>query len=223
MLLLQEFDVEITDKKGAKNAIADHLSRRVFERANSADDSCITMERPKLSKKDWKAMPSTIFGMILTYGGCAMIKSRVGAFQNPRSSQSSTFVTQRLKAAIMDQCGQPEKSLTVGYTSPPYIETHTSLSQPANSAKKLEFGVPKALINDQGSHFCNRAMAMLLEKYGVVIELLPLIILKPTTKLKSSIWKLKSYYRRWRIRAKTIGAASWRMLCGCIEQLTRLH
>ncbi|RDY05726.1 gag-pol, partial [Mucuna pruriens] len=30
------------------------------------------------------------------------------------------------------------------------------------------FGVPKALINDQGSHFCNKAMSSLLEKYGVV-------------------------------------------------------
>ncbi|RDX79905.1 Gag-Pol polyprotein, partial [Mucuna pruriens] len=30
------------------------------------------------------------------------------------------------------------------------------------------FGVPKALINDQGSHFCNRAMSSLLHKYGVV-------------------------------------------------------
>ncbi|RDY00166.1 Gag-Pol polyprotein, partial [Mucuna pruriens] len=30
------------------------------------------------------------------------------------------------------------------------------------------FGVPKALISDQGSHFCNRAMSSLLEKYGVV-------------------------------------------------------
>ncbi|RDY03456.1 Pro-Pol polyprotein, partial [Mucuna pruriens] len=30
------------------------------------------------------------------------------------------------------------------------------------------FGVPKALISDQGSHFYNCAMAMLLEKYGVV-------------------------------------------------------
>ncbi|RDX80565.1 hypothetical protein CR513_38874, partial [Mucuna pruriens] len=29
------------------------------------------------------------------------------------------------------------------------------------------FGVPKALISDQGSHFCNRAMSSLLEKYGV--------------------------------------------------------
>ncbi|RDX80884.1 hypothetical protein CR513_38497, partial [Mucuna pruriens] len=33
---------------------------------------------------------------------------------------------------------------------------------------KLWFGVPKVLINDQGSYFCNRAMAMLLKKYEVV-------------------------------------------------------
>ncbi|RDY14549.1 gag-pol, partial [Mucuna pruriens] len=30
------------------------------------------------------------------------------------------------------------------------------------------FGVPKALISDQGSHFCNRAMSALLHKYWVV-------------------------------------------------------
>ncbi|RDY10507.1 hypothetical protein CR513_04965, partial [Mucuna pruriens] len=31
----------------------------------------------------------------------------------------------------------------------------------------LRFGVPKGLISDQGSHFCNRAIASLLPKYGV--------------------------------------------------------
>ncbi|RDY05560.1 gag-pol, partial [Mucuna pruriens] len=30
------------------------------------------------------------------------------------------------------------------------------------------FCVPKALISDQGSHFCNRTMSFLLHKYGVV-------------------------------------------------------
>ncbi|RDY14354.1 gag-pol, partial [Mucuna pruriens] len=30
------------------------------------------------------------------------------------------------------------------------------------------FGVPKALISDQGSHFCNRVISALLHKYGVV-------------------------------------------------------
>ncbi|RDX82892.1 pol, partial [Mucuna pruriens] len=33
-----------------------------------------------------------------------------------------------------------------------------------------KFGVPKALSNDKGSHFCNRAMATLLEKYGVELD-----------------------------------------------------
>ncbi|RDX99882.1 putative protein K02A2.6, partial [Mucuna pruriens] len=31
-----------------------------------------------------------------------------------------------------------------------------------------KFGVLKAMISDQGSHFCNHTMATLLEKYGVV-------------------------------------------------------
>ncbi|RDY13036.1 hypothetical protein CR513_02095, partial [Mucuna pruriens] len=85
---------------------------------------------------------------------------------------------------------------------------------------KLLFGVSKALISDQRSHFCNRTMAMLLEKYGV----LPLrITLKPIAKWKSLIGKSRSYYRRWQTRARTIGAVSSRMLCECIEQLTRLR
>ncbi|RDY03887.1 Gag-Pol polyprotein, partial [Mucuna pruriens] len=37
-----------------------------------------------------------------------------------------------------------------------------------NSNIFCRFGVPKALISDQGNHFCNRAMSSLLHKYGVV-------------------------------------------------------
>ncbi|RDX98285.1 gag-pol, partial [Mucuna pruriens] len=31
-----------------------------------------------------------------------------------------------------------------------------------------QFGMPKGLISDQGSHFCTRAMSSLLHKYGVM-------------------------------------------------------
>ncbi|RDX86911.1 hypothetical protein CR513_31692, partial [Mucuna pruriens] len=100
------------------------------------------------------------------------------------SNRSSTSITQRLKEAIMDQCKWPEKSLIVGYIGPPYIETHIiSKSQSSLKPEELNapiayivlrnfqhlgFGVPKVLINDQGIHFYNHAMAKLLEKYGVV-------------------------------------------------------
>ena len=30
------------------------------------------------------------------------------------------------------------------------------------------FGIPRAIISDQGSHFCNRSMGALLRKYGVL-------------------------------------------------------
>ena len=30
------------------------------------------------------------------------------------------------------------------------------------------FGVPRAKVSDQGTHFCNRSMYALLKKYGVV-------------------------------------------------------
>ncbi|RDX62794.1 Pro-Pol polyprotein, partial [Mucuna pruriens] len=64
--------------------------------------------------------------------------------------------------------------LTVDYVSR-WVEARATK---ANDAKTIvEFmksnifyrlGVPKALISDQGCHFCNYAMATLLKKYGVV-------------------------------------------------------
>jgi len=31
-----------------------------------------------------------------------------------------------------------------------------------------KFGIPKAIINDQGTHFCNRLLDALFRKYGVI-------------------------------------------------------
>ncbi|RDX80776.1 Pro-Pol polyprotein, partial [Mucuna pruriens] len=83
--------------------------------------------------------------------------------------------------------------------------------------KFLMFGVPKALISDQGSHFYNRAMATLLEKYGVVHRVATTYHPRPTAKLKCLRRKSKSCCKRWRIPVKMIGADSWRMFCGRIE------
>ncbi|RDY11025.1 hypothetical protein CR513_04374, partial [Mucuna pruriens] len=70
--------------------------------------------------------------------------------------------------------------------------------------------VSKVLINDQGIHFCNRVMATLLEKYGVVHRVV-------------TAYHPQSCYKRWRILTRMIGADSWRTLCGHIGQHTRLR
>ncbi|XP_042387631.1 uncharacterized protein LOC121979712 [Zingiber officinale] len=84
MLLLQEFDVEIRDRSGKENLVADHLSRIEGDLDHSA----------------------------------------------------------------IDDDFRDEQLLQLQGESP-------------------WFGVPKAIISDQGSHFCNRYMKALLHKYGV--------------------------------------------------------
>ncbi|KAM2262418.1 hypothetical protein ACFXTI_043877 [Malus domestica] len=84
MLLLQEFDIEIRDKKGSENVVADHLSRLLHE-------------------EEVVSIPETF----------------------------------------------PDEQLMSIEVSMPW------------------FGMPRVLISDGGSHFCNRTIEALLKKYGV--------------------------------------------------------
>ncbi|RDX92466.1 pol, partial [Mucuna pruriens] len=58
--------------------------------------------------------------------------------------------------------------LAVDYVSKWVEAKATKINDAKTVVEFVKFGVPKVLISDQGSHFCNRAMATLLEKYGVV-------------------------------------------------------
>ncbi|RDX71973.1 hypothetical protein CR513_48605, partial [Mucuna pruriens] len=86
----------------------------------------------------------------------------------------------------MGHTGHLGRYWIVGFISLPFLRMLIKSLPPASSAKELEwpllagmrcpnnllffvrFGVPKALISDQVSHFCNKAMSTLLEKFGVV-------------------------------------------------------
>ncbi|RDY14444.1 Retrovirus-related Pol polyprotein from transposon 17.6, partial [Mucuna pruriens] len=114
MLLFQEFDVEIRDKKGVENAVADHLSRLKREvnslsiRDESLDEHILQLEHVSPWYVD-------ICNFLLTStflkGASRAYRERLeSAFQIPRSNQSFTFVIQHLEAAIMDRVRQPGKS-----------------------------------------------------------------------------------------------------------------
>ncbi|CAN6685950.1 unnamed protein product [Malus baccata var. baccata] len=152
MLLLQEFDLEIRDKKGSENVMADHLSRLVHEEnvvpipETFPDEQLMSIEvRPK------DQMPqSPIFNVeIFDVWGIDFM----GPFP---SSHGFVYIL-----------------LAVDYVSK-WVEaraTRTNDSKMVADFVKTNifarFGMPRVLISDGGSHFCNRTIEALLKIYGV--------------------------------------------------------
>ncbi|GJS32619.1 reverse transcriptase domain-containing protein [Tanacetum coccineum] len=105
-----------------------------------------------------------------------------------------------------------------------------------NFLKKLfsRFGIPKALISDRGTHFCNRQMEKILKKYGVHHRIATTYhpqtsgqventnralkrILEKTVKDNPSVWSRKLDDALWAFRTayKTpIGTTPYRLLYG---------
>ncbi|RDY14621.1 Retrovirus-related Pol polyprotein from transposon 17.6, partial [Mucuna pruriens] len=77
MLLLQEFNIEMRDKKGVENSVANHLSR--IERESHLS---FHQRHPSYTRRDFKAMPSTTYGMILNFRDSTMIKSFAGKLRS---------------------------------------------------------------------------------------------------------------------------------------------
>ncbi|RDX81728.1 gag-pol, partial [Mucuna pruriens] len=57
-----------------------------------------------------------------------------------------------------------------------------------------QFGVPKALISDQGNHFCNKAMSSLLHKYGVVHRIAKAYHPQTNGQAKDALWAHRTVY-----------------------------
>ncbi|RDY09183.1 hypothetical protein CR513_06488, partial [Mucuna pruriens] len=81
-------------------------------------------------------MPNITFGMIPTFGDCAVTKLSASVFLMPRSIRSSSSATQYLEAATMDQLRLSGKCYTVAFIGPPSLETPTSSSPLVKDARK---------------------------------------------------------------------------------------
>ncbi|XP_073138216.1 uncharacterized protein [Henckelia pumila] len=118
IILLQEFDFEIKDRKGTENLVADHLCRLVKEE-ESMPISEFFLDEPLFQVK----------GMVPWY---VDIVNYLWVEAKPTRTNDSQVVVGFLKSNIFSR-----------------------------------FGIPRALIIDQGTHFCNRTVEALLKKYGV--------------------------------------------------------
>ncbi|GJV90168.1 reverse transcriptase domain-containing protein [Tanacetum coccineum] len=153
-----EFDIEIKDKKGAENVVADHLSR--IENDETNDDNEVDEVHPlvrlyeacqktrNISKRDEMPLNSIQVCKIFDIWGIDFM----GAFSK---SYNSEYIL-----------------VAVDYVS----KWAEAQALPTNDArvvisflKKLfcRFGIPKALISDRDTHFCNKIMEKIMKRYRV--------------------------------------------------------
>ncbi|CAN6723541.1 unnamed protein product [Malus baccata var. baccata] len=147
MLLLQEFDIEIRDKKGVENVVADHLSRIVHEEASPISETF--PDEQLMSIQDQMPQNPILSVEIFDVWGIDFM----GPFP---SSHGFLYIL-----------------LAVDYVSK-WVEakaTRTNDSKVVADFVKsnifARFGMPRVLISDGGSHFCNRTIEALLKKYNV--------------------------------------------------------
>ncbi|GJW58531.1 reverse transcriptase domain-containing protein [Tanacetum coccineum] len=188
ILLLQGFNIEIRDKKGAKNLAADHLSR---------------LENPDLGKltkaKIWDLFPEERLmavsdknnepWMNRSYSRNVLTELYEGASPEMRQHKSfSNVIADHLEDIMVSPLLQ-ETSLKPISTYHISFATHAGWSkfamhvnEPAqafptsdarnvvNFLKRLfaRFRIPKALISDRGTHFCNYQIEKAMKRYGVV-------------------------------------------------------
>ncbi|GJT79088.1 reverse transcriptase domain-containing protein [Tanacetum coccineum] len=153
VLFLQEFTIEIKDKKGTENLVADHLSRLENPDLETLNEDAIRDSFPDehlMAVQIWddpylfKSCPDGIirrcvFGKelqeILEHGHTGPTRGHYGADITARKVFESRFYWRTIFRDV------------------------------------TRFEVPKALISDRGTHFCNSLLEKTLKKYGVTHRL----------------------------------------------------
>ncbi|CAN6547333.1 unnamed protein product [Malus baccata var. baccata] len=143
ILLLQEFDIEIRDKKGSENVVADHLSRMVHN-----EESLPILET--VPDEQLLSIKVSILNVEIFY---VWGIDFMGPFP---SSYGFTYIL-----------------LAVDYVSK-WVEARAARTNDSKVVADFirtnifaRFGMPRVIISDGGSHFCNRTIDALLRKYSV--------------------------------------------------------
>nr|GEV61792.1 DNA-directed DNA polymerase [Tanacetum cinerariifolium] len=183
VLLLQEFDIAILDKKGSENLAADHLSRLENPHKDVLENKDINENFPletlgSLSSK--KLLKSSKLSMRDLLGAIMVPISRRRRDEMP---QDAIQVCEIFDVWGIDFMGPFPSSKGNKYilVAVDYLfKWVEAKALPTNNARVVvkflkylfsRFGIPKAIISDRGTHFCNDQFTRIMIKYGVTHRL----------------------------------------------------
>ncbi|GKC60818.1 reverse transcriptase domain-containing protein [Tanacetum coccineum] len=158
ILLLQEFDVIIRDKKGAENLAADHLSR--LENPNQSD-----LENKEITE----TFPLNTLGMISFHGD-----SNTPWFADIANYYAGNFVI--YADQVIKRCvhGQEAVDILTALHNGPTGDIMVQTTPLRKSSILVSFSrkfTAMPMTCDRGTHFCNDQFAKVMLKYGVTHRL----------------------------------------------------
>ena len=185
ILMFQEFNLTIKDKKGVENVVADHLSRLVPESSSHGvpiGDSFPDEQLFALVHCPW-------YADIVNYMVTGQIPPQWTSQQKRKFLADikkyyfdDPYLFKYCPDQLMRRCVPNDDQigiltfyilLSVDYVSK-WVEAIPTRTNDHNVVLKFikehifsHFGVPRAIISDGILHFCNRSFENLLKKYGV--------------------------------------------------------
>ncbi|XP_015960442.1 uncharacterized protein LOC107484357 [Arachis duranensis] len=204
----KEFNIEIRDKKGVENKVADHLSRICHEEGGTHDTSVNKLfpdeQLMTIHKAPW-------FADIANFKDAKELVKSCNECQRSRNLPKRNEIPQNFILELklfnvwgIDFMGPFPTSYSNKYilVAMKYVSKWVeAIATPMNNNKMVmnflrknifsRFGVPRALISDGGSHFCNRPLEALFLRYGVKHKVATPY--HPQTKLEhKALWALKT-------------------------------
>nr|GEV32831.1 reverse transcriptase domain-containing protein [Tanacetum cinerariifolium] len=220
VLLLQEFDIIILDKKGFENLAADHLSRLEIPHQDVLENKDISENFPLETLGSLTNNCTSWFADIVNFHAWNFIKKAkkvfdVGFFwpsiyRDAYEMIKTCDICQR-QGKISHRNEMPQNNIQVFDYLSKRIEAKALPTNDARVVVKFlkslfsQFGIPRVIISDRGTHFCNDQFTRVMIKYGVTHRLATAYNPQMSDQVEVSNRGLK------RILEKTVGEnrASW--------------
>nr|GFA75052.1 reverse transcriptase domain-containing protein [Tanacetum cinerariifolium] len=194
VLLLQEFDFDVLDTKGAENLATDYLSRleKPYENVLDSKEINETFPLETLSTVTFRGDSSTPwFADFANYHAGNFVVKGMSSQQKNKFFKDvkhyfwdDPFLFKICANQVIRRCVHGKEALDIleachnGPTGGHHGVNLTGKKVfdsgffwPTLYKDAYEFGTPRALISDRGTHFCNDQFAKVMHKYGVTHRL----------------------------------------------------